>query len=340
MRLVAQGLTRTSRAGRAPVDAVRRMVALQGQDLRAVLRAIAVRSAPGTTLADVRAAFDQGHLVRTWIMRGTLFTTTPADLAVLLAATGERMLRQELRLCADRGVDAAVIDAARPVLLGALAEGPQRRAAVLDAWERAGVGTDGGRGYHLLALFAYEGLVRFGPFAGEEQLLVGGALPTVDDPDAALAELLARWAAARGPVPLDDAAWWTGLPKSTVRRALAGATGVGGASASVGPVSVGGETMLAAEGAHPVAASGALLVPAFDEWLLGYRDRSLVASPAMLDAVVPGRNGVFRALALVDGRVVGTWRVPGAGARELELIEPVPATRAAQLGRALERWPH
>src|SRR5690606_24880820 len=53
-----------------PAGVVRRAVALQGQDLPAVLRAIAIRSKDGTTLSDVRAAFDSGELVRSWPMRG------------------------------------------------------------------------------------------------------------------------------------------------------------------------------------------------------------------------------------------------------------------------------
>ncbi|KAD4059678.1 hypothetical protein GD627_00795 [Arthrobacter yangruifuii] len=74
----------------APADVVRRAVALQGQDLPAVLRAVAVRSRPGTTVQDVRDAFDSGELVRGWPMRGTLFATTPAHLAALLRFTAER----------------------------------------------------------------------------------------------------------------------------------------------------------------------------------------------------------------------------------------------------------
>ena len=66
---------RSGRAGRISCSAARisrrrevvdRAVALQGQDLPAVLRAIAIRSAPGTTIDDVRAAFDRGEIVRSW----------------------------------------------------------------------------------------------------------------------------------------------------------------------------------------------------------------------------------------------------------------------------------
>ena len=88
------------------------------------------------------------------------------------------------------------------------------------------------------------------------------------------------------------------------------------------------------------------LVPGFDEWILGYADRSLVAGPAALAALVPGGNGVFRPAVLVDGVVVGTWRLPAArsAAAEripvLDLVEPVSARTRRAIDRTLAAWPH
>lgn len=339
MRVAAHGLVTDGALGsrRSPLEAVRHAVALQGQDLPAVLRAIAVRSAPGTTLDDVRAAFDAGELVRAWAMRGTLFVAAPADLAVLHAATAERMRRQEWRMCEARGIDLATAERAADVLVAALGEGPLARPSMLRAWEAAGVPTAGGRGYHLLALLAYDGLVRFGGFDGRDQLLVGGSRPAIADPEPALDDAVRRFVAARGPVDADDIAWWLGLPKTLVRASLARVDGLE-------TVLVGERPMLVAEGATGEA-SDVLLVPAFDEMLLGYRDRSLLAGPEVLAAVVPGGNGVFRPLVLVDGAAVGTWRIPASRTRAaaehvLDLVEPVPAGTRRRIDAALAAWPH
>lgn len=341
-RLAAHGFG----ADRSPAEAMRALVAMQGQDLPAVLRAIAIRSAPGTTLADVRDAFDRGELVRSWAMRGTLFATTPRDLAILHLATGERMRRQELRMLRDREVPDAVGAEAAAVAADALAAGPLARPALLAAWEAAGIATSGGRGYHLLALLAIEQRVRFGPFDGAEQLLVGGPPAAVADPAAAHVDLLARMVASRGPIRDDDVAWWTGLPKVPVRAALAAAPGLETRlETRLEAVLVEGVPMRMRAALEPLPRDGVRLVPAFDEWLLGAADRSLVASPAALAAVVPGGNGVFRPTVLVDGRVVGTWSLPAARARaggdpEAELVEPLPAAASRALERALAAWPH
>ncbi|SFR99368.1 Winged helix DNA-binding domain-containing protein [Agrococcus baldri] len=366
MRLVAQGLARGGRAGgaagsaagrtssggasatagRTPVEVVRRMVAMQGQDLRQVLRAIAIRSAAGTAVADVRAAFDRGELVRSWAMRGTLFVSTPQDLAVLHGAVAERMRRQEWRMCTERGIDEATAARAAAVATAALAAGPMRRSDLLAAWQAAGIETGGGNGYHLLALLAYDELVRFGPFAAtgagdREQLLVGGAAPAVTAPQAALDEALVRFAIARGPVAADDAAWWLGTGRVAVRASLQRAVAAG----RLAEAEVAGERMVLEPGSQPARTTGVTLAPGFDEWFLGYRDRSFTASPAALAAILPGRNGVFRPMVLVDGRTVGSWRIPiakgvPAGEPRLELAEALPAARQRQIERALARWPH
>jgi len=332
----------------APAEVVARAVALQGQDLPAVLRAIAIRSRPGTTLDDVRAAFDAGELVRSWPMRGTLFATTPHRLAELLALTAERTHRSTTLRRARLGLDEAAIAGARAALEVALEAGPLRRAEALDAFERAGISTAAGRGYHLIMHLAVAGVAHWGPFAegGEEQLLVRSPAHAAVDAEAALVGIVGDVVASRGPVTDADVAWWTGLPASAVRRAA-------GAVDSLVPVRIGGPTergggaaWVIGEPAVHAESTGVVLIPGFDEWILGYADRSLVASPAAFAALVPGGNAVFRPAVLVDGVVVGSWRLPArrsarsAGAPELELVEPVSARTRAAIDRALDRWPH
>ena len=63
------------------------------------------------------------------------------------------------------------------------------------------------------------------------------------------------------------------------------------------------------------------LLPGFDEFVLGYGDRSAVLDPAFAERIVPGNNGMFRPTIVVDGRVVGTWRTVGTGRRRRLEIE-------------------
>lgn len=321
---------------RSPIEVVDRAVALQGQDLPAVLRAIAIRSAPGTTVDDVRAAFDAGELVRSWPMRGTLFATTPAHLAALLELTGERTRRSTVLRRSQLGIPDAMIDLARETLVAALADGGLRRSDALGALERAGIATGGGVGYHLLMHLSVEGVVHWGPFApgGAEQLLV---LTPLVEASGSLAELLRGVVLARGPITDADLAWWTKLPKTEIRRALTQIDDLVAVTVDGAPAWTIGAPRTELE---PM---GVTLVPGFDEWILGYGDRALVVSPAAFEAIVPGGNGVFRPAVLVDGVVVGSWRRPAGRADrapEIELVERVNATTRRAIDRAVADWPH
>ncbi|MBF0815157.1 winged helix DNA-binding domain-containing protein [Microbacterium paludicola] len=319
----------------SPAEVVTRAVALQGQDLPGVLRAIAIRSRPGTTVDDVRAAFDAGDIVRSWPMRGTLFATTPAHLAAILHHTGERVQRSAALRRSQLGLDDATIARARGILRDALQDGGLTRADALALWQAAGIATDSGRGYHLIFHLAVDGLMHWGPFAGAEQQLVLTP-PVQADPDD-LVGVLRGYVLARGPVTADDAAWWLKLPKTAVRQAAARIDDLTVVTVEGAPGWVIGEP-------DAPGPSGVTLVPAFDEWVLGYAIRSLVASPRMLDAQVPGRNGVFRPAILVDGVVVGTWRLPARSSKDrtpiVELVERTTAATRASIDRALAAWPH
>lgn len=320
----------------APAGTVHRAVGLQGQDLPAVLRAIAIRSRPGTTVQDVRDAFDSGDLVRGWPMRGTLFATTPGHLAALLHFTAERTHTATARRRSELGIDESVLRRGRGALREALQERPLRRAEIMELWAAAGLRTTDGLGYHLLMHLAVDGLFHWGRFtpSGTEQL----ATLTEHDGTAGgdLGALVRGFVLARGPVTEADLAWWTKLPRTVVRRAAAEVEDLQDVQVQGRPAWLIGE-------ASDPEPSGVTLVPGFDEWILGYADRSLVAGPEALQAVVPGKNGIFRPAVLVDGVVTGTWRPPRGkrGAEpEINLVEPVNAATRRAVEKAVAAWPH
>lgn len=299
-----------------------------------------MRSRPGTTIDEVKAAFTDGRLVRSWPLRGTLFATTPEHLATLLSFTASRNHQAMAKRRNDLGLHPEVMDRARGLLLEALAERPRTRAEVLELWTAQSIDTSEGRGYHLIVHLAIEGLVHWGPFVGEEQLLVATQqrVPVTDDLPADLSRVVRSVIGARGPMTEADLAWWTKLPKGALRLALAEVS-------DLTTVDVEGATaLMIGEPDEDPGPSGVDLVPGFDEWILGYADRTLVADDAAFRAVVPGGNGIFRPAILVDGIVVGTWRVPivRGEPREpvFELVNELSVRDRRAVTDALEGWPH
>ncbi len=199
------------------------------------------------------------------------------------------------------------------------------RDELLVAIQAAGVETDGQRGYHLLWHLSQAGTLVMGAARGSGQAFAlldewVAPSPTLDRDDA-LGRLALRYLRSHGPATDADLARWAGIPLREARR---GRAICGGALATV---EIGGtayhldpETLAAGIGGPRSTQPGVLLLPGFDEYLLGYGDRSAVLDPGHAGRVVPGGNGVFRPTIVVDGEVVGTWRRT-ARAREV-VVEP------------------
>ena len=162
-----------------PVDVVDRAIALQGQDTPAVLRAIAMRSRPGTTVDDVRAAFDRGRAGA--LVAGARHSVRHDAGAPRGAAVADRRAHTTVprwRRRAELGLDDGTVARSGEAALDALSDGGLTRAELLAVWKNEGIDTAGGRGYHLIFHHAVSGTWHWGSFRGEEQLLA----PSMDTP--------------------------------------------------------------------------------------------------------------------------------------------------------------
>ena len=309
--LLAQRLTAMalSRPLGNPVAVGQRLFALQAQDLNAARWALGVRC--GGSRAQVEAAFDARALVRSWPLRGTLHVVPAEDLEWLRRLLAPRNLQRAKKRHADLGLDDATFRKARSVAERVLERGPLTREALLLELQHAKVSTEGQRGAHLLWGLAQHGTVCLGDFeAGAQRFVLQQAWVPKSralEGDEALAELAARYQRGHGPVTVEDLMWWAGLTRKEATRAMALAGPVGQAPSGTVP--------------------RALLLPGFDEYLLGFKARSAVISPAHFQRVVPGGNGVFLPMVVLDGRIVGTWKRRGA---QVECVgfEPWSAAQA------------
>ncbi|MFD2093591.1 winged helix DNA-binding domain-containing protein [Blastococcus deserti] len=325
LRLVAQRLAGPRPA--TPVEAVRRLLAVQAQELPGALTSTALRTA-SRSREDVGKALDEGVLVRSWPMRGTLHLTVAEDLPWLLDLCTPRVLAGLGSRWAQLGLTEADAERARAVVIAALSGGRRLgRRALVAAMADGGVDTAGQRGYHLLGHLAQTGTLCLGPRedGGDQQfVLLDEWIPRRRrlERGEALAELALRFFQGHGPATVKDLARWAGLSLGDARTGLAAvrdhllSLDVAGAEHYLDP---GTPDLLAA---HRDEARGPFLLPGFDEFVLGYGDRSAVLDPAFADRIVPGGNGVFRPTVVHDGRIVGTWAWQGTGARRTAVASP------------------
>ncbi|WP_188187474.1 winged helix DNA-binding domain-containing protein [Nonomuraea sp. SYSU D8015] len=269
-------------------EIVRRLAAMQAQDIPSALLAFRARSAT-LTRADIDTAWHAREIVRIWGPRGTLHFTHADDLPWIHALT--RRDTNILRRLAEEGVTG---DDLLPLIAGALeGQGPLTKADL----EQRLAGRARGQGVvHLVALAAYHGLAVLGPPRAGKPTYVHAAdwlgAPVVPEPDRdrALKELATRYRRAHHPATPEDLAAWSGLPLGEARAAW---------RLSAAP--------------PPPAEEGPVvrLAPAFDEYLMGWRSRDPILAAEHAREVFPG-GGVLRPVVLVDGLVKGVWGRKGA----------------------------
>ena len=318
-----------------PSDAVRHLLGVQAQDFTGAKWTVGLRCA-GATDASIESALADRSIVRSWPMRGTLHFVAPEDLAWMLSVTAERTMRT----AAGRHVQLELTDAdfarARDLTEAALSGGRSvRRDELLRLFSDNGIAVDGQRGAHLIGYLAHIALIVFGAVDGKQQTFAlldeWVASPRVLERDEALAEFALRYFTSHGPATVRDFAWWASLTLTDARRGLAAVQG------SVEELIVNDTSYFhAPDFSAPDATpkpSGVVALPGFDEYLLGYSDRSAPLAEEYFERIVPGKNGMFLPTIVVDGEVVGTWRrTVMAKSVRVESDPFVPLSTAAERG--------
>jgi Winged helix DNA-binding domain len=325
MRLIAQRIAGPGFAD--ATEAVRWMTAMQAQDYAGAVLSVALRTA-SRDRQDVRAALDSGAVVRSWTMRGTLHFVAAEDLSWMTALTSERLIARAAKLRANLGIDAQTIERAREVAIEHLS-GKRRltRPELLAAWEKAGLADVKQQAYLLIWHLAQTGTLCLGPTstAAEQYFVLVDewiAKPRRLEHDEALGDWALRYFRSHGPATLKDFASWTKLTVKDVKIGVAIATpslerrDVDGVEHYLDP-----QTASIFE-ANRKAASGVFLLPGFDEYLLGYQDRSVALAPEFAQHIVPGGNGIFLPTVIEGGSVVGTWKRTGSGANSSIVAKP------------------
>ena len=304
LRLASAAITRKFDT---PAEAVRHIGALQAQDYQASLWAIGVRTT-AATVADIDAAIERREIARTWPMRGTLHWLPADDLRWMVDLMAPRAIAKAAARHRQLEIDDAVAAKARKLLTNQLRDGgtltrPQAY-ALMDENDLAPAGQ---RGIHILSILAHEGTICFGPHQGKQPafVLADEWLPPQRKVagDEAVAELARRYLMSHGPATVHDFAWWTGLTITTARA------GVEAVKRNFERLEADGTEYWYAPRPGQASKGDIHLLPGFDEYILGYQDRSAVVSPEHMRRLLPGKNGIFLAsIVSGGGEVLGTWR--------------------------------
>ena len=332
LRLRVQGL-------RSPVDAsapevVRRFVAVQAQEFLPAQWGLAAR-VPHERRPDaaaVAAALDAGEILRTHVLRPTWHFLHPDDARWVLELSAERVHRSNATYYRRTGVDGPDATRGLDLVAESLAGGHRTRAELTAALEAGGMAKAGLGFTYLMMLAELDRIAISGANAGRQRTYAAfdeRVPPSKPKPrDEALAELAARYLAARGPATDRDFAAWSGFTLGDTRRAFADvadaaggrvetvdidgmthwldAATVAGARASDAASAAAGAGASAGDGADPGTEAGVVdLLQAYDQYIMGYAAPRAYLQP-------PGRSSPETAefpmhALMIDGMMSGRW---------------------------------
>ncbi len=318
----------------SPEAVVSWLGAVQAQEYYEAKWSLGMRLAGDVDRA-VEQALAQGRILRTHVMRPTWHFVTPQDIRWLLQLTAPRVKVAIGTFTRKFGLDDAVERRSNEALAHALQGGKQLiRPEMEDVLRTAGIlqaGDDRLKFTHLLMLAELDGVICSGARRGKQftYALLEERAPLAQqlDEDQALAELTRRFFSSHGPATEYDFSWWSGLTLAQARRGLQMVHGAF-VSAPVGPKTAWFPEL----DPPPIPRQQAWLLPSFDEYLIGYKDRSAALGPAHKYRI---DTEISQPL-LFEGRVIGTWKRHFGPASTQVAVRPFAAAFSQAQARAIE----
>ncbi len=277
---------------------------MQAQDYAMSKWAVGVRCR-NSTEADVEAAMDKGDIIRTHVLRRTWQLVSADDLRWMSQLTVPQIKGGMKTRFHELGLTQAVLAKSRKVLEKTLRDGNHStREELIAELNRVNIDTNENRASHLFVAAELDGLICSGAEKSGKPTyaLLDERVPKTKllGRDEGLALLARRYFASRGPAALDDFTWWSGLSVNDAKRALE----------AVKPdllfESIGGKTYWFSESKVRVK-DAVVLLPAFDEFLISYKDRSATITLQGFNRAVSS-NGMFHPILVIHGETLGVWK--------------------------------
>lgn len=292
----------------APEDVFRWLGCVQAQDYGPAKWSVGERTR-GASDAALDAAFNAGTILRTHVLRPTWHFVLPADIRWVQALTASRVHALNAYYYRQTGLeDVGVRKKARRLVTNALRGGNALTRRALEEVLRAGGMTAKGLGMAYILMDAeLDCILCSGPLDGRAHTyaLVDERVPSAPSlsRDEALAELVLRYFASRGPATAKDMRFWCSLMLADIHR------GIEMAGARLEREEVDGLVFWSAPGeeAPPEPSPTAHLLQGLDEYFVGYGESRRYCDqagerPSLVD------RAIYNGALILDTQLAGHWK--------------------------------
>lgn len=305
IRLLSQQITDPQL--KTPAELVRWMGAIQAQDYIMSKWAIGLRL-KSSSEKNIEEAIDKGEILRTHVLRPTWHFVSPDDIYWMTKLTAAK-IKTSLR---SRHKQLEITDSILKKTLGIIekemADGVSltRNELALKFHEK-GIKTDENRLSHILFCAEFEGVICSGPIKENRPAysLLSYRVPERKDlgREESLAELAKRYFTSHAPATIQDFSWWSNLSLTEIRRAVDSIK----SEFTTEETDTGKYLLPGSFSWNKNPKSSVHLLPAYDEFLISYRDRSH-SLHATHNKKTISSNGIFFPIVVISGQVAGLWQ--------------------------------
>jgi hypothetical protein len=304
-RLISQQINATKfKTAKGIVDW---MGAMQAQDFNMAKWAISLRL-KNTTEQNIDAAINSGEIIRTHLLRPTWHFVSSDDIYWILELTAPRIKNFMKGRNISLGLSPDVLKKANKLTEKLLAANKSlTRKELIKELNKSKIETDNNRASHILLNAELEGIICSGKM-NEKQTTYALLNERVEKPrplkkEEALFKLASKYFKSHCPATLQDFVWWSGLSISDSKTAL-----------ELIKSDFMSQKINTQEYWFPNSFSvpkkfkeSIFLLPAFDEFLISYKDRS-AAIILEHQKKAFSNNGIFWPVIIINGKAVGVWK--------------------------------
>ena len=328
IRLINHQLLRTDYT--TPRQIVEHFGIVQAQDFNSAKWAIGTRL-NGCTEKMIHEAFDKGEILRTHILRPTWHFVTPENIRWMLQLSAKRIMQSMKSRDRELGLTDEIYTKCYRIIEKTLDKDifPTRE-ELTTIMHDAGMKFDSSQMYHVISGAEANGIVCSGVLRDNKQTyaLLEKRVPATKPltKEESLAKLARIYFTGHGPAVLQDFVWWSGLSVGEARLGLASV------QTEFISETIDGQTYWMPDvniRPLPAGKSNVHLLPAFDEYIVGYKDRTAAISSENHQKAISS-NGVFRPVIIKDGRVIGLWRKASSGKKTITIAPFEPVDNATQ----------
>ncbi len=319
-------------------EVVSRMGAIQAQDYNMSKCAVGIRM-PNALEKDIETAFNKGEILRTHILRPTWHLVAAEDIRWMLALTAPKIKSSVQSRDRNLGLTEEIFAKTNLLIENILQKkGHLTREEIQIELASQGIETNNWQITHIMFRAELDALVCSGTLKGKKQtyaLLDERVASTpVFSREESLAMLGKKYFLSHGPATIDDFVWWSGLTKTDAKKTIEMNT------AYIISETIHNKTYWFNANLQAAIPQDSIhFLPAFDEYIISYKDRTDVLSPENQKRIIVS-NGIFKPAIILNGEVVGGWKKnlkKGLPEIEIELFESLNNSAREQIKEASKK---